>query len=111
MSKAKTSKPESSAMQQQPLPSFDKLYWLRVGLAAVAGLSAEVLVGTDYASGISIGIAFYLVSYYLARFTWYRGLSRAGQGKIYTTGWGGFIMMFLFSWMLFFTLQAAGYSL
>ncbi len=82
-----------------------------MGLAALAGFSAEVLVGTDYASGISIGIAFYLASYYLARFTWYRGLAREGQGKVYTTAWGGFIMMFLFSWMLFFTLQTSGYLL
>jgi len=82
-----------------------------VGLAALAGFTADVLVGTDYASGISIGIAFYLVSYYLARFTWYKGLGREGQGKIYTTAIGSFVMVFLFSWILFFTLQAARYSL
>jgi hypothetical protein len=111
LSKAKTSKPESSAIQPQPTPSFDKLYWLRLGLAALAGFAAEVLVGTDYVSGISVGIMFYLVSYYFARFTWYRGLSREGQGKIYTTGIGGFVMIFLFTWILFFTLQTVGYSL
>jgi hypothetical protein len=93
------------------LPSFDKLYWLRIGLAALGGFSAEVLVGTDYASGISIGIIFYLLSYYLARFAWYRSLGREGQGKVYSTGIGGFIMIFLFTWMLFFTLQIVGYSL
>ena len=60
---------------------------------------------------MSIGILFYLISYYVARFTWYKKLGREGQGKIYTTGIGGFIMVFLFTWMLFFTLQAAGYSL
>ena len=82
-----------------------------MGLATLAGFTADVLVGTDYASGISIGIAFYLVSYYLARFTWYKGLGREGQGKIYTTAIGSFVMVFLFSWILFFTLQAARYSL
>jgi hypothetical protein len=96
-------------MQPQPLPSFDKLYWSRLGLAALAGFLAEVIVGTDYASGISIGILFYLISYYAARFTWYKGLERKGQGKIYTTGLGGFLMVFLFTWILFFTLQTAGY--
>ena len=111
MSKAKTSKPESSAIKPQPLPSFDKLYWSRLGLAAVAGVLAEFLTGTDWTSGVSIGILFYLISYYLARFTWYKGLGKEGQGKIYSTGLGGFIMIFLFSWMLFFTLQAVGYSL
>jgi len=80
-------------------------------MAALGGLTAEQLIGIDYASGISIGIAFYLVSYYLARFTWYRGLGREGQGKVYTTGIGSFVMVFLFAWILFFTLQAARYSL
>lgn len=70
-----------------------------------------MLVGTDYASGISIGIIFYLLSYYLARFAWYRSLGREVQGKIYSTGIGGFVMIFLFTWMLFFTLQIVGYSL
>jgi len=77
----------------------------------LGGVIAEVLTGTDWTSGVSIGILFYLISYYLARFTWYKGLGRERQGKIYTTGIGGFIMIFLFTWMLFFTLQAAGYSL
>jgi hypothetical protein len=98
-------------MHPQPLPSFDKLYWSRLGLAVVAGVLAEVLVGTDWTSGVSIGILFYLISYYIARFTWYKGMGREGQGKVYTTGIGGFTMIFLFTWMLFFTLQAAGYSL
>jgi len=80
-------------------------------MAALAGFLAEVIVGTDYFSGISIGILFYLISYYLARFAWYRSLPREGQGKIYTTGIGGFAMIFLFTWMLFFTLQTVGYSL
>jgi len=109
LSKAKTSKPESSATKPQPLPAFDKLYWLRIGFAALAGFAAEVLVGMDYTSGISLGIAMYLVSYYVARFAWYRGVGREGQGKIYTTGIGGFILVFLFTWMLFFTVQTVGY--
>ena len=80
-------------------------------MAAVAGGLAEVLTGTDWTSGVAIGILFYLISYYIARFTWYKALGREGQGKVYSTGIGGFIMIFLFTWMLFFTLQAAGYSL
>ena len=80
-------------------------------MAVVGGVIAEVLTGTDWTSGVSIGILFYLISYYLARFTWYKGMGREGQGKVYTTGIGGYVMIFLFTWMLFFTLQAAGYSL
>ena len=80
-----------------------------MGLAALAGFGAEILVGSDYTSGITIGIAFYLASYYLARFTWYKHVATDKLGKIYSTGVGGFIMVFLFSWMLFFTLQISGY--
>lgn len=82
-----------------------------MGLAALAGVIAATLVGTDYASGISLGIAMYLASYYLARFTWYRGLGREAQGKVYTTGVGSFILVFIFTWILIFTVQSVGYSL
>ena len=65
----------------------------------------------DWGTGVSVGIIFYLVSFYLARFTWYRAVDRQGQGKIYSTGLGGFVLLFLFTWMLLFTLQIAGYPL
>jgi len=88
---------------------FDKLYWLRIGLAVLGGVGAELLVGTDYLSGVSIGIAVYLASYYLARFTWYRGTGKEVQAKIYSTGIGGFVLSFLFTWILLFTLQSVGF--
>ena len=53
----------------------------------------------------------YLLTYYAALFTWYRGTPREKQGKVYSTGVGGYAMTFLFTWMLFFTLQTAGYSI
>jgi hypothetical protein len=80
-----------------------------VGLAAVAGFVAQKFVGSDYSTGVSIGIAVYLLSYYVARFAWYRALGKEAQSKIYTTGIGSFVLMFLFTWMLLFTLQGAGF--
>jgi len=105
LASTKTSKPDISATKSQPLVRFDKLYWLRIGLAALAGFASNELVGVDWSTGVTIGIAVYLVSYYLAWYVWYRGLARNLQGKIYTTGIGGFVMVFLFTWILFFTLQ------
>lgn len=67
-------------------------------------------IQTDYFTGISIGIGIYLVTYYMARFTWYKGLGKEAQGKIYTTGVGSYTVVFLFMWMFFFTMQMAGYS-
>jgi hypothetical protein len=96
-------------MNQQPAPAFDKLYWLRVGLAAFSAVSADVLVGTDYATGISIAIGIYLASYYLARFIWYRDLGKEFQGKIYSMGIGAFVLVFIYTWMFVFTLQSVGF--
>ncbi|MDE1852920.1 MAG: hypothetical protein KGI38_04125 [Thaumarchaeota archaeon] len=112
MASTKTSKPDSSATRVLPPAAFDKLYWLRIGLGALAGVATEgtqlLYGGFDWSIGVSIGIGVYLVSYYAAWFTWYRGLPKEQQGKIYTTGIGGFAMVFLFTWMLFFTLQSVG---
>jgi hypothetical protein len=83
---------------------------MRLGFAAIGGLAAAVLVGVDFASGLSIGIAMYLVSFYVARYTWYKGAGRETLGKIYTTGIGSFVLVFLFTWMLLFTVQTV-YSL
>jgi hypothetical protein len=96
-------------MKSQPLPAFDKLYWLRIGLGAVGGYVTYSIVGADYYNGISIGILIYLLTYYLSRYTWYRGIPKQGQQKILFTGIGGFALLFLFTWMLFFTLRVAGY--
>lgn len=97
-----------------PPSAFDKLYWLRIGTAVVAGIATHFLqisLGADWLTGISLGIGIYLVTYYAAWFAWYRGIPRVQQGKIYTTGIGGFAMVFLFTWMLLFTLQTAGFQL
>jgi hypothetical protein len=97
-----------------PAAAFDKLYWFRIGCAVLAGVATEALeasFGTDWTVGVSIAIGVYLVTYYGALFTWYRGLPRERQGKVYTTGVGGFTMVFLFTWMLLFTLRVVGFPL
>ena len=58
-----------------------------------------------------MGILMYLVSYYVPLLTWYKGQSKEVQGKVYTTGVGTFVLVFLFSWILLFTMQTAVYSL
>ncbi len=82
-----------------------------MGFAAFGGVLASILAGTNYFDGISLGIIMYLASYYLPLMTWYKGQPRAVQGKVYTTGIGTFVLVFLFSWILLFTVQTAGYPL
>ena len=80
---------------------------MRIGLAILGGITAYRVFGSDYLNGLLVGIIFYLASYYLARYIWFRDLDRSDVGKIYSTGIGGYIMVFLFTWILIFTLVSA----
>jgi len=104
---AKTSKPDSSATKPEAPKPFDKLYWTRIGLGVVGGLAAYRVFGLDYVNGLLVGVIFYLASYYLARYLWFKDLKREDLGKIYSTGIGGYVMVFLFTWILLFTLATA----
>lgn len=90
---------------------FDKLYWLRIGFGAVGGAFAYYVSLLDLQNalmdGITVAIGFFLVSYYLARYAMYRKLGREYFTKFYTTGIGGYIMIFLFTWILLFTMLSA----
>ena len=90
---------------------FDKLYWLRVALGALGGYMANAVFTEhmfspilDYTDGILLGMIFYFASYYIARFAWYRRLESENVSKLYTTGIGSFVMVFLFTWILSYTL-------
>ena len=91
-------------------PPFDKLYWFRIGLGAVGGALAKLVfspsqsASPDYADGILVAMIFYLASYYIARYAMFRKLQREYFVRLYTTGIGSFIMMFIFVWVLLFTL-------
>ncbi len=70
-----------------------------------------MLAGPNYLDGVSLGIIMYLVSYYVPLLTWYKGQPRQVQGKVYTTGIGTFVLVFLFCYILLFTVQTSGYPL
>jgi uncharacterized membrane protein YeaQ/YmgE (transglycosylase-associated protein family) len=110
LAKAKTSRPDSSATKAGSAVPFDKLYWIRIGFGAIAGILADWVSGLDASNalwnGITVGLGFYLASYYLARYGVYRKSDGGNFSKFYTTGIGGFIMVFLFTWILLFTLNA-----
>ena len=74
-----------------------------MGLGVVAGLLAGVIPGTDFYNGVSLGILVYLISYYYARYSWYKGIDRQYQSKVYTIGLAVYIGLFVFTWILLFT--------
>ncbi len=86
------------------LSALDKLYWVRISLGVVAGIVSDFVFRADYANAISVAILIYLASYYVARYLWFKKVAPSEASKIYTTGLFGFVMLFIFSWILLFTL-------
>lgn len=86
------------------LTIFDKLFWLRAGLGAVTGVLAQFIFGGDYYNGVVLGLLVYLLSYYFARFVWGKKVTKQEMAKLYTSGIGTFVMLYLFFWLLLFTL-------
>lgn len=91
----------------RPARPFDKLYWLRIVCGIGAGALSEYiwkLPGFDWTIGITFGLLVYLLTYYGARYLWYRKLEPSKLTKLYTTGIGSYVMVFLFTWILLATL-------
>lgn len=85
------------------MAGFEKLYWTRFGFGIIGGFAAEKVFGADYLDGISLLILFYLLTFYVARYLMYRKVAPENLSKLYTTGIGTYIMVFLWVWVLFFT--------
>jgi hypothetical protein len=81
----------------------DKIFWLRAGLGAALGVVCDFVFGTDYTSGILLAAIVFLASYYLVRRVWGKNFKPQEMTKLYTTGIGSYILLFLFLWILLFT--------
>ena len=86
---------------------LDLLFWIRAGLGSLSGLIAGVLgfIGSNPQSvnGIIVALLFYVASYYLARYVLAIELPAGESRKLFTTGVGSFVMLFLFTWILYNT--------
>ena len=87
------------------MKTVNVIYILRVVFGILAGLLAAFLVdlrfGDPLINGITIGLAVYLVSYYLLK---WRFLNKVDKPtKILTMGIGAFFLVFIMVWVLFVT--------
>lgn len=86
---------------------FDKLYWLRIGFGIIGGLVSFYLqrLGGDFSLlPATIFMLLYLASFYIARYSWVKEIKPEDASKLFFNGLGGFIFLFLFTWILLFTL-------
>jgi hypothetical protein len=108
-----------------PFSDLDKIYWLRAGLGMLGGALAEFITGCkvilappnagacagglrpDYTTGITLGIFLFLGSYYLLNATIGSRFNKDQRTKLYTTGVGTYTLLYLFTWILLYTLGVA----
>jgi hypothetical protein len=99
------SKPDKSKKPQPPqkpvgmLP-LDKVYWTRLGIAVVAGITsgATVVLVPQPLGGLAFLIIFYLFSVLVARAL--VGERIGSERQLYTQGLGTFLIL----WFMFFSL-------
>ena len=87
---------------------LDKLFWIRIGLAAIAGVVATFLfesVEGEERRWASIGfmIAVFIASTVIGK-GMKIGLPPSDRKKIVTTGIGSYVFIYLFMWILSYTL-------
>jgi PKD repeat protein len=78
---------------------------MRIGFGILAALIATLVVnlkvGTPIINGITVGLAVYLVSFYLIKWLFMNKVEK--PTKILTMGVGAYILTFIFCWVLFVT--------
>lgn len=83
----------------------DRIFWLRAAIGVLTGCLSQILFDSDYLSGILLVMLVYFMSFYLIRALWGKKMKPEDQRKLYTSGLGSYVLLFLFFWILLFTLQ------
>lgn len=104
----KTELPDSTDEVTRRKKLLDKLFWIRIGMAAVAGLIAtflfEPIEGEERRwASIAFMIAVFIASAVVGK-GMKIGLPPSDRKKIVTTGIGSFVFIYLFMWILTYTL-------
>jgi len=97
-----------------------QLYWIRIGFAALGGFisgimgfvspltysdvsSKTVLLNPNAYNGLFVAFFLYFFTYYYARSILLKGIAAKDKNRLITQGIGSYIMMFIFTWIVFNT--------
>ncbi|MGB9124148.1 MAG: hypothetical protein WA833_01495 [Nitrosotalea sp.] len=99
--------PSAQTEESRIKSGLDKLFWLRVGLAVLAG-TISAIIGNSIQShrgilGLGIMITLFIVSVGIAK-SMRIPILPSDKKKLITTGYGSYALMFIFSWILVTTL-------
>ncbi|NIP67184.1 hypothetical protein GWN63_04090 [Candidatus Bathyarchaeota archaeon] len=78
------------------------VYWSKVGLGALAALLCALLPLDSFLSGLSFGLLFYILTYYM-----FKGLFATkveDTGELFKMGIGAYFLSWIVAWVLFYTL-------
>jgi hypothetical protein len=87
---------------------LDKLFWLRIGLAVIAGALATFMFDSIEGeerrwTSIAFMITIFIVSIFIAKGMNLK-LPKSDRKKLVTTGIGSYIFIYLFMWILTYTI-------
>lgn len=87
------------------MKTLNVIYVLRLVLgftaALITNLVIDLKVGDPLISGISIGILFYIITYYILKWRFLNKVEK--PSKIFTMGIGAYFLTFILFWVLFIT--------
>ena len=103
---------ETQAVKNEKDKKLDKLFWLRVGCAVIAGTLAtflfEDIQGEERRwASIVFMIIIFIVTIFIAK-SMKMQLPSSDRKKIVTQGIGSYIFLYLFVWILTYTIVHAG---
>lgn len=107
-SKAESEDNVSEVTTNQNKAKLDKLFWIRIGLAVVAGVTATFIfepIEGEERRWASIG---FMIIIFIASVIFAKGmglqLAKSDRKKLVTTGIGSYVFIYLFMWILSYTL-------
>jgi len=79
------------------------VYWSRVGLGIIAALVCFLLRLDSFLSGLSLGILFYILTYYILKRQFLAKVEKTAE--LFKMGIGAYFLSWIVMWSLFFTLM------
>jgi len=88
------------------MKQLDQLFWTRALLGMATGLLSGIMGsfdGTTY-TGLLLAFIAYIISYLMAKYIMRLDLPPQESRKIFTTGLGSFMALWLFTWIIYYTI-------
>ncbi len=92
------------------LTDSNKLFWIRAIFAVLSGYVSGIMKFSDSTAffGVGIIVFMYILSYFIGEAFIFKG-KKVSRNTLILTGIGTFIMLSLFTWILFYTLTFYGF--